>query len=193
MRPYLEELSNKAPFYVSAYPNAGLPNQFGEYDETPESMSHQVCDFLDSGFVNIVGGCCGTTPEHIRHIAEHARRTAPRKRASPPPLLRLSGLEAVTLLPESNFMNVGERTNVTGSKKFLRLIKERKFDEALSKVNKVKNPGFKGLANDLAGDIYSAMGKIDDAKKSYTEALKSLSTKNNLGNFTQEKLEALGV
>ena len=132
MRPYLEELSNKAPFYVSAYPNAGLPNQFGEYDETPESMSHQVCDFLDSGFVNIVGGCCGTTPEHIRHIAEHARRTAPRKRASPPPLLRLSGLEAVTLLPESNFMNVGERTNVTGSKKFLRLIKERKFDEALS-------------------------------------------------------------
>jgi 5-methyltetrahydrofolate--homocysteine methyltransferase len=132
MRPYLEELANKAPFFVSAYPNAGLPNQFGEYDETPEMMSHQVCDFLESGFINIVGGCCGTTPDHIKHIAEHARHTAPRKRPEIEPFLRLSGLEAVTLRPESNFMNVGERTNVTGSKKFLRLIKEEKFDEALS-------------------------------------------------------------
>ncbi|MFN6037973.1 MAG: methionine synthase, partial [Bacteroidota bacterium] len=132
MRPYLEELSVKAPFFVSAYPNAGLPNQFGEYDETPEMMSHQVCDFLNSGFVNIVGGCCGTTPDHIKHIAEHARHTAPRKRPQIAPYLRLSGLEAVTLLPESNFMNVGERTNVTGSKKFLRLIKEGNYDEALA-------------------------------------------------------------
>ena len=132
MRPYLQELSEKAPFFVSAYPNAGLPNQFGEYDETPETMSHQVCDFLESGFINIVGGCCGTTPDHIRHIAEHARHTSPRKKPNISPYLRLSGLEAVTLLPESNFMNVGERTNVTGSKKFLRLIKEGQFDEALA-------------------------------------------------------------
>jgi 5-methyltetrahydrofolate--homocysteine methyltransferase len=132
MRPYLEELALKAPFFISAYPNAGLPNQFGEYDETPEMMSHQVCDFLENGFVNIVGGCCGTTPDHIKHIAEHARQTQPRKRPKTEPFLKLSGLEAVTLRPESNFMNVGERTNVTGSKKFLRLIKEEKYDEALS-------------------------------------------------------------
>ncbi len=132
MRPYLEELSKKAPFYISAYPNAGLPNQFGEYDETPETMSHQVCDFLESGFINIVGGCCGTTPDHIEHIAKHAKHTEPRKKPVIEPYLRLSGLEAVTLRPDSNFMNVGERTNVTGSKKFLRLIKDGKYDEALS-------------------------------------------------------------
>src|SRR5436189_2688824 len=77
MRPYLEELSEKAPFYISCYPNAGLPNQFGEYDETPEQMCVQVDDFLKSGFVNIVGGCCGTTPDHIKHIAEHARKNPP--------------------------------------------------------------------------------------------------------------------
>ena len=132
MRPYLEELSEKSPFYISCYPNAGLPNQFGEYDETPEQMCVQVDDFLKSGFVNIVGGCCGTTPDHIKHIAKHAVKTPPRKIPAIEPYLRLSGLEAVTLRPESNFMNVGERTNVTGSKKFLRLIKEDKYEEALS-------------------------------------------------------------
>lgn len=132
MRPYLEELSEKAPFYISCYPNAGLPNQFGEYDETPEQMCVQIGDFLQSGFINIAGGCCGTTPEHIRHIAEHAKKFQPREIPETEPYLRLSGLEAVTLRPDSNFMNVGERTNVTGSKKFLRLIKEDKYDEALS-------------------------------------------------------------
>lgn len=132
MRPYLEELSEKAPFFISCYPNAGLPNQFGEYDETPEQMCVQIEDFLSSGFVNIVGGCCGTTPDHIKHIAEHAKKNSPRKIPSIEPYLRLSGLEAVTLRPDSNFMNVGERTNVTGSKKFLRLIKNDKYDEALS-------------------------------------------------------------
>ena len=132
MRPYLEELSEKAPFFISCYPNAGLPNQFGEYDETPEQMCVQVDDFLQSGFINIVGGCCGTTPEHIRHIAKHAHKTAPRPIPVIDKFLRLSGLEAVTLRPESNFMNVGERTNVTGSKKFLRLIKENNYEEALS-------------------------------------------------------------
>ncbi|MEO8087282.1 MAG: methionine synthase, partial [Bacteroidota bacterium] len=132
MRPYLEELSEKAPFFISCYPNAGLPNQFGEYDETPEQMCTQIDDFLQSGFVNIVGGCCGTTPEHIKHIASHARKTKPREIPNIEPYLRLSGLEAVTYRPDSNFMNVGERTNVTGSKKFLRLIKEEKYEEALS-------------------------------------------------------------
>lgn len=132
MRPHIEELSEKAPFYVSAYPNAGLPNQFGEYDETPEHMGHQIEDFLKSGFLNIVGGCCGTTPDHIRKIAKIAATVPPRPIPSIEPYLRISGLEAVTLRPESNFMNIGERTNVTGSKKFLRLIKEEKFDEALS-------------------------------------------------------------
>ena len=132
MRPYIEELSAKAPFFISAYPNAGLPNQFGEYDETPAEMCHHLGDFLKSGFLNIVGGCCGTTPEHIRQIAKIATTIEPRKIPVVQPYLRLSGLEAVTLRPDSNFMNIGERTNVTGSKKFLRLIRENKYEEALS-------------------------------------------------------------
>ncbi|MES2592813.1 MAG: methionine synthase [Bacteroidota bacterium] len=132
MRPYLEELSGKAPFYVSAYPNAGLPNQFGEYDQDAHEMGHQIEDFLKAGFLNIVGGCCGTTPAHIKRIAELAAMSSPRKKPSADSLMHLSGLEPLTLYPESNFLNVGERTNVTGSKKFLRLIKENNYDEALS-------------------------------------------------------------
>lgn len=132
MRPYLEELSNKAPFYISAYPNAGLPNQFGEYDQDAHEMGHQIEDFLKAGFINIVGGCCGTSPAHIKRIAEIAKDFKPRKKPEPDTLMHLSGLEPVTLRPESNFMNVGERTNVTGSKKFLRLIKENNYEEALS-------------------------------------------------------------
>jgi 5-methyltetrahydrofolate--homocysteine methyltransferase len=132
MRPYLEELSSKAPFYVSAYPNAGLPNQFGEYDQDAHEMGHQIEDFLKAGFLNIVGGCCGTTPAHIKRIAELAKDAVPRKKPEADHLMHLSGLEPFTLTPESNFMNVGERTNVTGSKKFLRLIKEGNFEEALS-------------------------------------------------------------
>lgn len=132
MRPYLEELSNKAPFYVSAYPNAGLPNQFGEYDQDAHEMGHQIEDFLKAGFLNIVGGCCGTTPSHIKRIAEIAKDAKPRKKPQPDTLMHLSGLEPYTLTPESNFLNVGERTNVTGSKKFLRLIKEGNYEEALS-------------------------------------------------------------
>lgn len=132
MRPYLKELSEKAPFFISCYPNAGLPNQFGEYDETPETMCLEINDFLKNGFVNIIGGCCGTTPEHIRHIAEHAKKAKPRKIPKIDPYLRLSGLEAVTLRPDSNFMNIGERTNVTGSRRFAKLIIEGRYDEALS-------------------------------------------------------------
>lgn len=132
MRPYIEELANKSELYISAYPNAGLPNQFGEYDETPETMSHYICEFIESGLVNIVGGCCGTTPEHIRHIVKHAQKAIPRKPKKQPKYLRISGLEATILRPDSNFMNIGERTNVTGSRKFLRLIKEKNYVEALS-------------------------------------------------------------
>ncbi len=132
LRPYLEELSDKAPFFVSAYPNAGLPNQFGEYDQDAHEMGHQIEDFLKAGFINIVGGCCGTTPAHIKRIAELAKESKPRKRPNKDSLMHLSGLEPFTLTPESNFLNVGERTNVTGSKKFLRLIKEGNFEEALS-------------------------------------------------------------
>ncbi len=132
MRPYLEELSDKAPFYVSAYPNAGLPNQFGEYDQDAHEMGHQIEDFLKAGFLNIVGGCCGTTPSHIKRIAELAKESKPRKRPVADTLMHLSGLEPLTLRPESNFLNVGERTNVTGSKKFLRLINEGNYEEALS-------------------------------------------------------------
>ena len=132
LRPYLEELANKAPFYVSAYPNAGLPNQFGEYDQDAHEMGHQIEEFLKAGFLNIVGGCCGTTPDHIKRIAELAKTSKPRKKPQPDTLMHLSGLEPLTLRPESNFLNVGERTNVTGSKKFLRLIKEGNFEEALS-------------------------------------------------------------
>lgn len=132
MRPYLEELSEKAPFYISAYPNAGLPNQFGEYDETPHHMGHQIKDFLTNGFLNIVGGCCGTTPEHIAEIAKLAKQCPPRPVPQPDTLMHLSGLEAVTMRPESNFMNVGERTNVTGSRKFAKLIIDGNYEEALA-------------------------------------------------------------
>jgi 5-methyltetrahydrofolate--homocysteine methyltransferase len=132
MRPYLEELSEKSPFFVSAYPNAGLPNQFGEYDQDAHEMGHQIEDFLQAGFLNIVGGCCGTTPSHIKRIAELAKTASPRKKPKADTLMHLSGLEPLTLRPESNFLNVGERTNVTGSKKFLRLINEGNYEEALS-------------------------------------------------------------
>ncbi|MDI9341076.1 MAG: methionine synthase [Sediminibacterium sp.] len=132
MRPYLEELANKSPFFVSAYPNAGLPNQFGEYDQDAHEMGHQIEDFLKAGFLNIVGGCCGTTPAHIKRIAELAAKTPPRKKNNPDTLMHLSGLEPVTVRPESNFMNVGERTNVTGSRKFAKLIIEERYEEALA-------------------------------------------------------------
>lgn len=132
MRPYLQILSKIAHCYVSAHPNAGLPNAFGEYDETAEQMQIQIEDFCQSGFVNIVGGCCGTTPEHIKKIAEVATKYPPRKIPNIPPYLRLSGLEPVTIYEGSNFVNIGERTNVAGSPKFKKLIMEGNYEEALS-------------------------------------------------------------
>ena len=132
MRPHIEELSQKASCFISAYPNAGLPNEFGAYDEVPHETAHLVEDFIKNGFVNIVGGCCGTTPEHIKCIAEKAAKYSPRIPAEPQPYLRLSGLEPVTLTPETNFVNIGERTNVTGSPKFSKLILGGDFEGALT-------------------------------------------------------------
>ncbi|MEJ7560339.1 MAG: methionine synthase [Pedobacter sp.] len=132
MRPHIEELSAKAGCYVSAYPNAGLPNEFGAYDEMPHETAHLVEDFIQHGFVNIVGGCCGTTPDHIGCIAEKAKGVEPRKIPEIPSFLRLSGLEPVALTPESIFVNIGERTNITGSPKFSKLILSGDFEAALT-------------------------------------------------------------
>jgi 5-methyltetrahydrofolate--homocysteine methyltransferase len=132
MRPHIEELSAKAASYISAYPNAGLPNEFGAYDEQPHETAHFVEDFIDHGFVNIVGGCCGTTPDHIRCIAAKAKNIKPRKIPSVETHLRLSGLEPVTITPESIFVNIGERTNITGSPKFSKLILGGDYEGALS-------------------------------------------------------------
>ncbi|MBC7566898.1 MAG: methionine synthase [Pedobacter sp.] len=132
MRPHIEELSAKAGCYVSAYPNAGLPNEFGAYDEMPHETAHLVEDFIQHGFVNIVGGCCGTTPDHIGCIAEKAKGIEPRKIPVIEDFLRLSGLEPVAITPESIFVNIGERTNITGSPKFSKLILSGDFEAALT-------------------------------------------------------------
>ncbi len=131
MRPHVQELSRIAPVYVSCHPNAGLPNEMGEFDETPEMMSKVLRDFAEEGIVNIVGGCCGTTPDHIREFAESVRGMPTRHLPSVEPLTRLSGLEPLTIRPEDNFVMVGERTNVTGSRRFARLIREEKFEQAI--------------------------------------------------------------
>jgi 5-methyltetrahydrofolate--homocysteine methyltransferase len=132
LRPYIEELSEKAPFPVIAYPNAGLPNQFGEYDQSPTEMAGYIGDFLENRFVNLVGGCCGTNPDHIRKFVELAKTAPVRVVPERAHELRLSGLEPLTIFEGSNFINIGERTNVSGSRKFARLIKEEKYEEALS-------------------------------------------------------------
>src|SRR4249920_2718490 len=134
MRPYIDELSSVADTYICCYPNAGLPNPLSEtgYDETPEHTSCLLEEFAQSGFLNIVGGCCGTTPEHIAEIAAHVRDIAPRKVPVIEKRLRLSGLEAVNIGADSLFVNVGERTNVTGSKAFARLILAGNYPEALA-------------------------------------------------------------
>ncbi|WP_240319393.1 methionine synthase [Deinococcus wulumuqiensis] len=131
LRPHLRAIAANTEALVSVHPNAGLPNAFGEYDETPEHTAAVLADFAREGLVNIVGGCCGTTPEHIKAIAEAVRDIKPRTAPELPPFLRLSGLEAFTLTPETNFVNVGERTNVTGSPKFSKAILAGDFDAGL--------------------------------------------------------------
>ena len=131
LRPYIAELSRIADCYVSCYPNAGLPNAFGEYDQTPAAMARVVSAFAGEGLVNIIGGCCGTTPEHIEAIAAACLDAAPREPARPAPAMRLAGLEPLTITPDSLFVNVGERTNITGSARFRRLIREGDYGTAL--------------------------------------------------------------
>ncbi len=132
LREYVGEMSRISECNVSAHPNAGLPNAFGEYDLSPEDMAEHVKEWAESGFLNLIGGCCGTTPEHIRQMAEAVEGVTPRKLPDLPVSCRLSGLEPLTIAKESLFVNVGERTNVTGSARFKRLIKEELYDEALS-------------------------------------------------------------
>ena len=132
MRPYIEDLSKRAPVYISCYPNAGLPNAFGGFDETPEQMSADLREFAENGWLNIVGGCCGSTPDHIAGIAAAVRDLPPHTVVEPDHATKLSGLEPLTIRPELNFINIGERTNVTGSPKFSRLIREERFEDALA-------------------------------------------------------------
>jgi 5-methyltetrahydrofolate--homocysteine methyltransferase len=132
MKPFVEELTRVAPVYFTCYPNAGLPNAFGGFDETPEIMSADLHEFASLGFVNLVGGCCGTTPAHIAAIASAVRGLKPREIPHPEPYTRLSGMEPLVIRPDTNFVNVGERTNVTGSPRFSKLILESRYEEALS-------------------------------------------------------------
>jgi 5-methyltetrahydrofolate--homocysteine methyltransferase len=134
MRPFIEELSGLAPIYLSAYPNAGLPNPMlpTGFPETPETMAPQLADWAAAGWLNIVGGCCGTTPAHIRAFARAAGKFKPRVPSKVEPWLRLSGMEALTIRPDTNFVNIGERTNITGSPKFAKLILAGQFEEALA-------------------------------------------------------------
>ena len=158
MRPYIEELAGLVPIAVSAYPNAGLPNALGGFDETPEKMAADLGEFAARGWINVAGGCCGTTPEHIRRIADAVRPFAPRVPARPPAFTRLSGLEPLTIRPDSNFIVVGERTNVTGSPKFARYVLEGKLEEALS----VARQQVEGGANIL--DVNMDEGMLDSEK-----------------------------
>ena len=162
MKPFLKELGKIAPSYISAHPNAGLPNQFGEYDQTPDIMAQQIREFIDEGLVNIVGGCCGTTPEHIAKYGELVKDATPHIPAEKPKYMWLSGLELLEAKPEINFINIGERLNVAGSRKFLRLIKEQKYEEALTIAHKQVEDGAQVL------DVNMDEGLLDGVKEMTT-------------------------
>ena len=162
MKPFLAELAKHAPYYISAYPNAGLPNSFGSYDETPEKMAIHVKSFIDEGLVNILGGCCGTTPAHIAKYPELVKGAKPHVPAPRPDCLWLSGLELLEVKPENNFVNVGERCNVAGSRKFLRLIKEENYEEALTIARKQVEDGAQVI------DINMDDGMLDAVKEMTT-------------------------
>ena len=155
MRPYVEELSQIAPTHLACYPNAGLPNAFGEYDETPETTSSILLEFAKEGWLNLAGGCCGTRPEHIQAIAEAMEGMPPRRVPEPRPYTRFTGLEPMVMRPDSNFTMIGERTNVTGSKRFARLIKNDNYEKALA----VALQQVRGGANIL--DINMDEGMLD--------------------------------
>lgn len=132
LKPFLEHLAHRAPYYISAYPNAGLPNSLGQYDQTPDEMAAEVKEYIDEGLVNIIGGCCGTTEEYIARYQQLIAGKKPHVPAPKPEYMWLSGLELLEVSPAINFVNIGERCNVAGSRKFLRLINEKKYDEALT-------------------------------------------------------------
>lgn len=136
MKPFIKELAHHAPYYISAYPNAGLPNSLGGYDETPETMAPQIGEYIDEGLVNIIGGCCGTTEKFIAKYAETAEGKTPHRPQEKPRTMWLSGLELLDVTPDVRFVNVGERCNVAGSRKFLRLIKEKNYEEAVTIARK---------------------------------------------------------
>ena len=162
MKPYLAELAESAPYFISAYPNAGLPNSFGAYDETPELMASHVKPYTDEGLVNILGGCCGTTPAHIAAYQDFVKDARPHKPVAAEEVLRLSGLELLEVRPENNFVNIGERCNVAGSRKFLRLIKEGSYEEALTIARKQVDDGAQII------DINMDEGMLDAAKEMTT-------------------------
>ncbi|MFW5925362.1 MAG: methionine synthase [Myxococcota bacterium] len=162
MRPFLQELSDVASCWVSSYPNAGLPNAMGEYDEQPDQTAGFLREFAESNLINIVGGCCGTTPDHIKAIADAVADKPRRPVPEPSHLSRFSGLEPLVIRPESNFIMIGERTNVTGSKKFARLIREKKVDEALE----VAADQVRGGANII--DVNMDEGMLDAEKEMQT-------------------------
>jgi 5-methyltetrahydrofolate--homocysteine methyltransferase len=171
MRPYIAELARVAECYISCYPNAGLPNAFGEYDEQPADTAGALREFAASGFVNIVGGCCGTTPDHIRSIAAAVEGAAPRRRPAPPAtrLTEFAGLETLTIRPDSNFQMIGERTNVTGSARFARLIKAGNYAEAAA----VALEQVRGGANLI--DVNMDEGMLD-SERAMTEFLNYIAT-----------------
>jgi 5-methyltetrahydrofolate--homocysteine methyltransferase len=136
MRPHLETLQQVSSRWISCHPNAGLPNEMGQYDLGPSDMARMMGEFAERGWVNILGGCCGTTPEHIRAMAEAVRGKRPHRKVTVEPWLRLSGTRPLVLRPDSNFLMIGERTNVTGSRKFARLIKEEKYEEGVEMAHR---------------------------------------------------------
>ncbi len=169
MKPFLRQLAQRAPYYISAYPNAGLPNSLGQYDETPEHMASQIKTYLDEGLVNIVGGCCGTTDAYIAAYQPLVKDAHPHQPVTPSPYLQLSGLELLEVKPEINFVNVGERCNVAGSRKFLRLIKEKNYEEALGIARKQVEDGAQML------DINMDDGLLD-ARQEMTHFLNLLAS-----------------
>ena len=162
LKPFLEQFASRAPYYISAYPNAGLPNSLGQYDQTPEDMAAEVKEYIEEGLVNIIGGCCGTTEQYIAKYQDLIQGVQPRVPVKKHAHLWLSGLELLEVSPEINFVNVGERCNVAGSRKFLRLINEKKYDEALSIARKQVEGGA------LVIDVNMDDGLLDAAQEMTT-------------------------
>lgn len=160
LKPFLAQLAARAPYYISVYPNAGLPNSLGLYDQSPEDMAHEVLDYLDDGLVNILGGCCGTTDAYVARFVPLAAQGRPHIPADKPVHLWLSGLELMEVKPENNFINVGERCNVAGSRKFLRLINEKKYDEALGIARRQVEDGAQVLDINMDDGLLDAVQEM---------------------------------